>query len=59
MLLIGAARLALDNDLTALFSNDEDADCGVFPRKLMMPLWEPSRQILRSNIADLVNAADG
>ena len=63
--LTGAARVALGNDLPAVFSNDRSAlmtlwqqgdDVGdpVWP----MPLYEPSRESIRSSIADLVNAAD-
>lgn len=64
--LTGAARVALGNDLPALFSNDEEAmmrlwrvSSEINDPMWMMPLWEPMRAGLKSSVADLVNAADG
>jgi len=64
--LTGAARVALGNDLPALFSNNKtemiklwnishEVNDPMWP----MPLWEPMRSKLKSSVADLVNAADG
>ena len=64
--LTGAARVALGNDLPALFSNNKtemlklwDISMEINDPMWIMPLWEPMRANLKSSIADLVNAADG
>jgi leucyl aminopeptidase len=64
--LTGAARVALGNDLPALFSNNQEAMTKLWNLSheindpmWMMPLWEPLRSTLKSNIADLVNAGEG
>lgn len=64
--LTGAARVALGNDLPALFSNDNNEMLKLWNISMeindpmwIMPLWEPMRTRLKSNIADLVNAAEG
>ncbi len=64
--LTGAARVALGPDLPALFSNDDDlasalleagksVDDGVW----RMPLWSGYDDMLKSDIADCVNSAEG
>jgi leucyl aminopeptidase len=63
--LTGAARVALGPDLPALFVSD-DALAGeieacaksVEDPVWRMPLWEPYADMLRSDIADLANAAN-
>ena len=63
--LTGAARVALGPDLPALFSNDEAlaadylaaADAVTDP-VWRMPLWDAYDEMLKSEIADLSNAAD-
>lgn len=64
--LTGAARVALGPDLPALFSsNDALATqllaCGTVTSDPMwqLPLWAGYGDMLKSSIADLVNAADG
>ncbi len=64
--LTGAARVALGPDLPPLFSTDDaladaltaagDAECDPLWR---MPLWDPYDDMLKSDIADLINAPDG
>jgi leucyl aminopeptidase len=64
--LTGAARVALGPDLPALFSNDDavaealllagtaqDDPCW------RLPLWGPYTDMLKSDIADMVNSAEG
>ena len=66
--LTGAARVALGTELPALFSNNHtelmkffelsqspDVQDPIWP----MPLYAPYKSMLKSNIADMVNAADG
>lgn len=64
--LTGAARVALGNDLPALFSNNQDAMMKLWNISMeindptwIMPLWEPMRGNLKSTIADYINAGDG
>jgi len=64
--LTGAARVALGPDLPALFTNDDvlAADLMVAARAQSDPLWRLPlysgyTEMLKSDIADLVNAADG
>jgi leucyl aminopeptidase len=69
--LTGAARVALGNELAAVFSNDHTALMRFFQMShdstsldsfagtdpcWAMPLWEPMRKDLKSNIADIQNA---
>ncbi|HJS41568.1 MAG TPA: leucyl aminopeptidase family protein, partial [Sphingomicrobium sp.] len=63
--LTGAARVALGPDLPAMFSNDEDlakdiesAAKQVTDPVWRMPLWDGYDEMLKSEIADLSNAAD-
>ena len=63
--LTGAARVALGPDLPALFSNDEDlarnfeaAAMEVTDPLWRMPLWDAYDEMLKSEVADLSNAAD-
>jgi len=63
--LTGAARVALGPDLPALFSNDESlaadylaAAQDVTDPVWRMPLWDAYDEMLKSEIADLSNAAD-
>jgi leucyl aminopeptidase len=63
--LTGAARVALGPDLPALFaSNDElAAEVAEVARAVddplwRMPLWEPYDEMLKSDIADVANAAN-
>ena len=63
--LTGAARVALGPDLPALFSNDEDLAKGfeaaaeaVTDPVWRMPLWDAYDDMLKSEVADLSNAAD-
>ncbi len=63
--LTGAARIALGPDLPALFSNDESlaadfqvAADGVTDPIWRMPLWDAYDEMLKSEVADLSNAAD-
>lgn len=64
--LTGAARVALGPDLPALFSNDDAlADDLIAAGKRRddplwrMPLWDPYADMLKSDIADMVNSAAG
>ena len=63
--LTGAARVALGPDLPAMFSNDEDLAADylssaetVSDPLWRMPLWDAYDEMLKSEIADLSNAAD-
>ncbi|MDQ3077812.1 MAG: leucyl aminopeptidase family protein [Pseudomonadota bacterium] len=63
--LTGAARVALGPDLPALFVNDEAlaadllASAGAVTDPMWrMPLWDGYDEMLKSDIADLSNAAD-
>ncbi|HVL79470.1 MAG TPA: leucyl aminopeptidase family protein [Sphingomicrobium sp.] len=62
--LTGAARVALGPDLPALFANDDDLlgqiEAGareVDDPVWRMPLWEPYDDMLKSDLADMVNSA--
>ncbi len=64
--LTGAARVALGPDLPALFANDDaladaliDAGKAVHDPLWRLPLWDGYDEMLKSDIADLVNAPDG
>jgi leucyl aminopeptidase len=64
--LTGAARVALGPDLPPLFSNDQAfADALIAAGEAegdpvwRMPLWDPYDEMLKSDIADMVNAPDG
>ena len=64
--LTGAARVALGPDLPPLFVNDEvladdllAASAETGDPLWRMPLWDPYDDLLKSDIADLVNAPDG
>jgi leucyl aminopeptidase len=63
--LTGAARVALGPDLPAMFANDDDlaASLEAAARSVTdpiwrMPLWDGYDEMLKSDIADLANAAD-
>ena len=63
--LTGAARVALGPDLPAMFANDdalaaslEDAARTVTDPIWRMPLWDGYDEMLKSDLADLSNAAD-
>ncbi len=64
--LTGAARVALGPDLQALFANDETlaaellaaAETEADPM-WRLPLWTPYEEMLKSDVADMVNAAEG
>jgi len=63
--LTGAARVALGPDLPAMFANDdmlagslEDAARSVTDPIWRMPLWDAYDEMLKSDLADLANAAD-
>lgn len=64
--LTGAARVALGPDLPALFANSDalagamlDAGDGVKDPLWRLPLWDGYDEMLKSDIADMVNAPDG
>jgi len=64
--LTGAARVALGPDLPAMFANDEDlaaalmqASADVADPCWRMPLWDRYDDMLKSDIADMVNSAEG
>jgi leucyl aminopeptidase len=64
--LTGAARVALGPDLPATFANDDalaeallQAGQAVHDPLWRMPLWDGYDEMLKSDIADLVNAPDG
>ena len=63
--LTGAARVALGPDLPAVFANDdalaaelEDAARAVGDPVWRMPLWDGYDEMLKSDLADIANAAD-
>jgi leucyl aminopeptidase len=63
--LTGAARIALGPDLPALFANDDElagqleaASKQVADPLWRMPLWDGYDEMLKSDLADLSNAAD-
>jgi len=64
--LTGAARTALGPDLPALFSNDDElsdqlasAGKAITDPIWRLPLWDAYDEMLKSDIADLANAAGG
>ncbi len=64
--LTGAARVALGPDLPALFSNDHDladalnkASVAEHDPVWRLPLWSGYDEMLKSEIADVVNSAEG
>ncbi|MBX9796128.1 M17 family metallopeptidase [Sphingomonas sp.] len=64
--LTGAARVALGPDLPATFSNDEGLAADLLAAGTAMhdplwrlPLWPGYDEMLKSDIADIVNAPDG
>jgi leucyl aminopeptidase len=63
--LTGAARIALGPDLPAMFANDDGlaADLEAAAKEVAdplwrMPLWDGYDEMLKSDVADLSNAAD-
>jgi leucyl aminopeptidase len=63
--LTGAARIALGPDLPAMFANDDDlaaslesAAKAVADPVWRMPLWDGYDEMLKSDLADMVNSAD-
>lgn len=64
--LTGAARVALGPDLPPLFANDDalaaeltDAGSAEADPLWRMPLWDAYDDMLKSDVADMVNAAEG
>jgi leucyl aminopeptidase len=64
--LTGAARVALGPDLPALFANDDrlaadliDAGARFSDPVWRLPLWQPYRDMLKSDVADINNAGSG
>jgi leucyl aminopeptidase len=64
--LTGAARVALGADLQALFVNDDTLASDLlaaaeseFDPMWRMPLYDPYKDLLKSDVADMVNAAEG
>jgi len=64
--LTGAARVALGADLQALFANDDTlasellaAAESEYDPMWRMPLYDPYKDLLKSDVADMVNAAEG
>ncbi|MFS0771358.1 leucyl aminopeptidase family protein [Sphingomonas sp. 1P08PE] len=64
--LTGAARVALGPDLPPLFTDDEDlaadllaAGTALGDPLWRLPLWDGYDEMLKSDVADLVNAPDG
>ncbi|OYY89657.1 MAG: aminopeptidase [Sphingomonas sp. 28-66-16] len=64
--LTGAARVALGPDLPATFANDDDlaeallaAGTAVHDPLWRLPLWDGYDEMLKSDLADIVNAPDG
>jgi leucyl aminopeptidase len=64
--LTGAARVALGPDLPALFSNDHafadelnKASVAVHDPVWRLPLWSGYEEMLKSDVADCVNSAEG
>jgi len=64
--LTGAARVALGPDITAMFANDDTlaselmaaAETEADPM-WRLPLYDPYKDMLKSDVADMVNAAEG
>jgi leucyl aminopeptidase len=63
--LTGAARIALGPDLPAMFANDEELAADLHAGSTAaqdplwrMPLWDGYDEMLKSDVADLSNAAD-
>ena len=63
--LTGAARVALGPELPALFSNDDglaselvESGHKIHDPLWRMPLWDPYDEMLKSDVADLANAAN-
>ena len=63
--LTGAARVALGPDLPAFFANDEALAEGALSAAAetddpiwRMPLWQPYRKMLKSDLADIANASN-
>ncbi|MHA6720276.1 leucyl aminopeptidase family protein [Sphingomonas sp. RS6] len=64
--LTGAARVALGADLQALFANDDTLAAEILAAGEQeadpiwrMPLYDPYKDLLKSDVADMVNAAEG
>jgi len=64
--LTGAARTALGSDLGVLFSNNDELAGGLLAGGMnsgdplwRMPLWQPYREMLKSEVADINNMANG
>lgn len=64
--LTGAARIALGPDLPPMFANDETLAANLLAAAdregdplWRMPLWDGYEEMLKSDIADLVNAPEG
>jgi leucyl aminopeptidase len=64
--LTGAARVALGPHLPAMFANDDmlaaeliNAGAATGDPLWRLPLWAPYHDMLKSQIADMVNSADG
>jgi len=64
--LTGAARVALGADLQALFTNDDTLANEILAAGeeeadpiWRLPLYEPYKDLLKSDVADMVNAAEG
>lgn len=64
--LTGAARVALGPDLPAMFSNDHalaaqlsDASVATHDPVWRLPLWSGYDDLLKSEVADIVNSAEG
>ncbi len=64
--LTGAARVALGPDLPAMFCNDHglaaqisDASVNTHDPVWRMPLWSGYEEMLKSEVADMVNSAEG
>ena len=63
--LTGAARVALGPDLPAMFANDEDVAAELLAQGKQgddplwrLPLWEPYKDLFKSDIADLSNSGE-
>ncbi len=61
--LTGACAVALGKGNAGLFTNDDSlaellhaAGCGLGERNWRLPIWESSREILKSNVADMINS---
>jgi len=64
--LTGAARTALGSDLGVLFCNNDELAGGLLAGGMnsgdplwRMPLWQPYREMLKSEVADINNMASG